>query len=382
MTPPRSIAGVLVAAVAAVTLLAGCSTPAPAGDDALAVVVGGHANSPAPAALGTVAEAIDAAVHGQAAAAVVVNAGTPTVASQGALGLNCRNGASCDQAVQQNTALLTGTVAQARADTPENDLLGAIALGARTLADHHGARTLAVIDSGLQTVAPLRFQDPGVLAADPGEVADYLERGRELPELAGATVIFSGIGDTVAPQAPLPSAARANLAAIWEAVARRAGAATVRFVQAPLTGAPSTGLPPVTAVPVGVPAAFEGATLDLPETVLPFERDTAVLKDPAAARAVLTGLADRISARRTPVLLTGATANVGPLDGQRALGKARAEAIRALLVGQLGVPASLVATVGVGSAWQGYVHDHDAAGQLLPGPAAQNRRVIVAPRQP
>lgn len=371
---PLSLCGLLLGLVAA------CATPPPPTDDAIAVVAGAHGNAPAPAAVGAVAHAIDHAARIQATMTLVVDSGTPRILSQGKLGGSCRNDAACAQAVATSVARVGSALASARADTPENNLLGALDLAARGLADHAGHRVLAVIDSGLQTTAPLRLQDAGVLGADPREVADYLSHNRLLPSLAGDTVLFSGLGDTVAPQAALSPAQRANLAAIWEAVARRAGAADVRFVETPLTGPPAPGLPPVTPVPLGPTITFTGATVDLPDGAIPFERDSATLRDPEAARDTLASLADRINATHRPVLLTGTTANVGPLAGQRALGKARAEAIRDILVRRLGVPADLISTAGVGSDWQGYVADHDPTGQLLPGPAAQNRRVVVAQR--
>lgn len=332
--------------------------------------------SPAPEPLGAVAGVLDRAAHAQATAAVVVASGTPAVVRRGALGLGCRNEASCARAEYTNSELLRAAISQARATTPEDNLLGALDLGSRTLADHRGGKLLAVIDSGLQTVAPLRFQDPGVLASDPAEVADYLASVGALPSLAGDTVVFSGIGDTVGPQPALPTAQRTNLRAIWAAIAQRAGAASVQFVHDPLTAQPAAGLPPVTTVPVGPPVSFDATTVSLPDATLGFWHDSAVLRDPTTARATLRQLADRITATRTTVLITGITANVGPLAGQRTLGQARADAVAAILK-QLGVPTNRVRTVGVGSAWPGYVPDHDATGHLLPGPAARNRMVLV-----
>lgn len=375
---PRRLAPLVL-----IVLVAGCSAPAPANtDDALAIVVGAHADAPPPIPDGAVAHAINQAVREQAWAAVVIDSGTPGIVSQGQLASNCNNSASCAQTAQTNTALLNTTISRARAGQPESNLLAAIDLGARALADHHGAKTLAVIDSGLQTLPPLRFQDAGVLTAAPQEVTDYLQQTHTLPTLTGQTVIFAGLGDTAPPQTPLSPAQRDDLQAIWSAVAHRAGAANVQFVHAPLTGTPAPGLPPVTPIPTGAPLSFTAPTIDLTDALLPFRHDSAVLTDPAAARATLTTLAAQLLATHAHLQLTGATANVGPLNGQRKLGQARAAAIAAILVDQLHVPATLVTTVGVGSNWPGYITDHDATGHLLPGPAAQNRRVIAQIHQP
>jgi outer membrane protein OmpA-like peptidoglycan-associated protein len=218
-----------------------------------------------------------------------------------------------------------------------------------------------------------------MLSADPTEVADYLQRSGALPRLGGIIVIFVGIGDTTAPQEPLPPGARQRLRDIWEAVVRRAGAADVQFVDTPLTNPPAPDLPPVTVVHIADPPSFAAATVDLTEATVGFRPNTAELRDPVGARQVLAELAARIVRDRVPVTLTGATANFGQLDGQIELGRARAETIRTILVDKLAVPTNLIARVeGVGSAWPGHIPDHDADGKLLPGPAAQNRRVIAS----
>jgi len=365
-------------AASVLPLMSACAAPtSPTDTFALAIITGAHANAPKPVALGAVATSIDQAVRMQASAAVVVNSGHPTIVSQGRLALNCNNDTACDLAIRTKTRLLTTTVTGARADLPENNLLAAIALADRALADHHGTKTLDIVDSGLQTVPPLRFQDEGMLAANPQEVADYLDNTHQLPDLRGVDVIIEGLGDTSEPQDALLSAQRSNLEAIWEAILRRAGAVNVQRVEQPLTGHSASGLPPVTPVPVGLAISFTSQSFDLTEDLISFESETAILKDPVKAQETLTDLAERIIKSHATVTLVGATANVGPLDGQRALGTARANAIRTILVQQLHVPSGEVTAEGVGSDWPGYVSDHDQNGQLLPGPAAQNRRVVV-----
>jgi outer membrane protein OmpA-like peptidoglycan-associated protein len=116
--------------------------------------------------------------------------------------------------------------------------------------------------------------------------------------------------------------------------------------------------------------------VDLPDTETHFLPESANLRDPDATRASLSNLAKRIIAEHDTVALTGTTARVGPPDGQRDLGLARAEAIKTLLV-QLGVPSQQITTHTVGSFWPGYATDHDANGIFLPGPGELNRHVIV-----
>ncbi|MDQ3154218.1 MAG: hypothetical protein M3R63_21705, partial [Actinomycetota bacterium] len=59
------------------------------------------------------------------------------------------------------------SVAAVRAKTPEVDDLAALDVAARAARDGAPAGTVVFVDSGLQTVAPLDFRQPGVLDADP-----------------------------------------------------------------------------------------------------------------------------------------------------------------------------------------------------------------------
>jgi hypothetical protein len=96
------------------------------------------------------------------------------------------------------------------------DLLAAIDLAARSVTDAAGPKTIVVIDSGLQTTGALRFQDQdgALLNANPDEVVDLLRRIQQLPNLTGMQVVSNGLGDTAAPQQPLPAPARAVLVAL------------------------------------------------------------------------------------------------------------------------------------------------------------------------
>lgn len=374
MTTLRTVLAVILVGV----LLAGCEggPPDPAGG-ALVVVAGAHANASAPAVPPGADAAVEAAARDQPTAAVIVSSGRPEVVEHGPLPLECRNRSSCAAALTQNVQAVAAAVSGARAGSAEVDLLGSLHLAARVLADDDGPRTLVVLDTGLQTVPPLAFQNPGTLQADPRDVVGYLESTSDLPDLTGVVVHLAGIGDTHFPQPPLDPAQRSDLLQIWEAVLVAAGAEAVHVEQTPLTGAPVPDLPPVTVVPVDAPVALDGRVVDLPESVVPFEPDTAVLRDPDSARVALVALAERITGEHSPVHLIGATASVGSPAGRRDLGAARADAVRRLLIEELGVPGELVTTEGVGSDWPGHITDVDADGRLMPDAAALNRRVLA-----
>src|SRR6266540_1612201 len=78
--------------------------------------------------------------------------------------------------------------------------------------------------SCLSTGGSLRFQQDGMVYAEPKDVADELERAKALPDLTGIEVTLRGCGDVVPPQEDLGIAVRENLTAIWIEVLTRAGA--------------------------------------------------------------------------------------------------------------------------------------------------------------
>jgi outer membrane protein OmpA-like peptidoglycan-associated protein len=115
--------------------------------------------------------------------------------------------------------------------------------------------------------------------------------------------------------------------------------------------------------------------------VVAFRPDSSDFVDEAAAREVLLPLAQRLRGGSGPVNVTGTTARVGSLEGQRALASKRAQRVSALLVELGGLDPARMHVQGLGSEFPEYVPDHDAVGTLLPQAAAVNRavRVVTAP---
>ncbi|HSL07267.1 MAG TPA: OmpA family protein [Pseudonocardiaceae bacterium] len=356
-------------------LFAGCGgSTVSSAPGALAVIVGAHANMVAPSVLDTIQTEIDTAAELGSPATVIVDDGSPTASAP--LSLKAANDNPLYRQDQVNQ--LKNLIDQTRADNPEVDLLAAISLAARSVTEAVGPRTIVVIDSGLQTTGALRFQDQdgALLNANPDEVVELLRRTQQLPNLTGMRVIFTGLGDTAAPQQPLPAPARAVLVALWTKIVESAGG-KAEIKQAPL---PSTrtmdGLPPVTIVPVAAKSIGPLPSITvLRDGTVGFVPDQAVFRDPGQARAVLADYAREITNGRQ-ALLTGTTASAGTSEYRLRLSQERANAVRDLLV-SLGAPADRISTRGLGSDFPGYLLDHDPQGNLDPVPAAQNRQVII-----
>lgn len=364
-------AGTLAVAVG----LTGCTEPAePTGG--LALVVGARSNMPAPTVDGAAAAALESALALQSDLSLVVADGAPFELDAWSLVVSDANeqAAEADRAAHRQR--INQALAGAAAETPEVDLLAALELGARSISSAGGPHTLVVVDSGLSTVAPLDFTEPGLLDADPAELAASLDAAGQLPDLAGADVVLQGLGDTADPQPAIGRAQRANLVAIWTAVAEAAGAGDVRVEDAPLTGAAVGGLPDVSVVPPGDSVQCTADAVVLTGGGVAFEPDSATFVDPAAAADTLRPIAEQMSGGGLTATVTGTTARVGDPAGQQTLSLQRAQAVADVLT-DLGVPARSLAVVGLGSEFPEYVVDHEPDGSLIPAAAAANRKVVI-----
>lgn len=344
---------------------------------ATAFVVGARGNMPPARLDGEARAAVERAVDSQAMVSVIAVDGQPAVADSSWLRVTGANDVAREKSRQENRAKVETAVTGVRAEDEETDLLGALDLAAREVRSVEGAREIVVVDSGLSTTGPLDFTRPGMLDAEPADVVADLEAADTLPDLCGIRITVQGIGDTAEPQDPLGIAQRRHLLRIWEAVLGASCAADVTIVERQISGAPHDDVPDVTEVPLPEPVQCTATTIILTGGEVAFLPDSADFRDPAAARAVLTPVSQQLTGGGLTATVTGMTANVGPLRGQKTLGKQRAAAVMAELVA-LGVPGSSLEARGVGSDFAEYVPDGGPEGPLDPAAAAQNRKVVIA----
>ena len=185
---------------------------------------------------------------------------------------------------------------------------------------------------------------------DGAELAKFLVGKGHLSDLNGTHVVFTGLGDTAGPQAPLGVAQRKSLQLLWRAVLGAAGA-VAEFDEAPLFHPPSDDLPavPVVALPAPQTVDSTGAAVkvEVPYSALTFVPDGAELVDPRVARETLKPIADQALASGYSVQITGLTASSGSSEQQLSLSTARARSIAELFT-ELGVPANKISTRGAG----------------------------------
>jgi outer membrane protein OmpA-like peptidoglycan-associated protein len=381
----RAAAGLL-----AVPLLAACSgtagtaaagapaadcpagAPAPAG---LVLVVGVHQNVPAPGVPAALACPLRAALEAGSPVAVVGLDGTPAVEVSARVPAGQRNDVARQDDIAAAENAVVAAANRAAADSDGADLVDALAVAADAARSAGApAATITVIDSGLPDRGALDMTVPGMLAADPAEVADHL--AAQMPDLTGMAVQLVGTGYTAPPQQPLSPAQRQAAADILTALLTRSGA-SVQALPAPRDGTGSDTAFTTRSVPLPAPAPFTPAASTVYDdaSALGFLPDSTVLRDPSAASAQLAELARwlRADPSRTATI-TGTCASDGTSEGRARLSLARAQTIAGMLQ-QVGVPAAKLQAAGAG-----YIADppdRGPDGRLEPALAAQNRTVRI-----
>lgn len=382
-----------------VTVLGGCAEEPPCAApeagavDPLVLAVSVHANAPAPALPGGVAGQVrDALVAGQPVRLIGID-GSPEevpIALPEVVAANC---AALDVTAARATNVVATAVRSTAADSDGNDLYGAVALAADLAAAEDWDHTrLLLLDSGLSdgAGAPVDMSRPGMLGADPAEVAEFA-REQDPLDLSDFDVQLVSFGYSAPPQRPLSGQERTAVTSIWTEVFAQQGAeVSVLPEPRPATG-PDTGR--VTAVAkVGVRSVFEPPRPGRASSVLyreaysgpiRFEPDSVDLVDPVAARRAVAPVAAWLAAdegRR--VVVVGTTSSAGTAAGRSRLSLARAERIAGLLVATSGGRADRVRTIGLGFEFAWRVDDRTSSGELDPSRAALNRTVRITAVDP
>jgi outer membrane protein OmpA-like peptidoglycan-associated protein len=399
-----AVAGATLLAGAA---LAGCGSGSPASSSSVAVdstgsgtfpgascltsgapvalAIGARSNNPTPSLSAFDSSLLSSAIKAQKQVTVVRVDGAPqSVFDQAYTPSGANTGAqkaSYNTYVDNLNEILAGTndsQTDIRAQVAQVNVIEALAVAAGDL-QSVGGGNLILLDSGLQTMAPLDFTT-GLLADDPQTIMSYLKGAGELPNLKGVHVEFSGLGWTASPQPDLGVAYRSKLVQTWTDIAEAAGASCVAAdPTAPKYQTALPGLPAVSVVTL--PTAPEPpkicSTTNLNDANnVGFEYNSTTFRDPSGARATLQKLATVMISSGESVTLTGATSSEGTDAYNQELSLERAGAVETMLE-QLGVSASRITTVGDGSHLPGRLNDRGTNGQLLIGPAIQNRKVVA-----
>ena len=359
------------------------SLPCGAGQGPVVLAVSGRMGSPRPALTAPMQAVVEQAVRGGHPVLVVSLDGKPElVPTPAPVSVNVNSGALVGVVAAAVTGV-AGVVSHVRANDPEVDDVAGLSLAAAAgRAAGPGTPTVILADSALQTTGALNYAQPGMVVASAADVTGFLASSGQEAQDKGAVVLLSGVGDTVAPQVGLTNAEKTQLRGTWSEIAKQGGASCVAVLDAPASNQGVTDVPPVSLVPVPAPPQLTPqvrAPIDLGQSQVAFNPDAATFVDPAAVQETLTPLATQLGAdTRVRVTLTGATSSATGTGGPSSedLSRQRAQAVADVLV-SLGVGTDRITVVGAGSTFAGFVPDRSPDGVLLPGPAAQNRKVIV-----
>lgn len=390
----------MIAAIAMAMMLMLCGCPADTEDEALngenavniAVVNGYRSNNPTPPFRSqTVTDAILNSAISYGNITVIVADGTPFAAASFAINPPNRNLSATKRMdiANEQTQQVVQTISKAKARSEEVDVLAAISLAARSLADADGRKSILVLDNGLSTTGYMDFTKNLLRVADAKTVVAYLEETHALPDLSGMEVLWVGLGDTCGDQQPLNPKSREMLKAIWNDTLYAAGAEEVTFSNDLPGAAPAdeNELPFVTPILICgddalvIEADDEAPLFDEPyvldEGKVLFLPDSAVLADMAKALDTLRPLAEGLSSHpEVKVVLAGTTASAGTAEACERLSLERAGTVKGVLL-ELGVQAEqIAATYGLGYENAFHIPDLNADGTLNEN-AQANRAVVV-----
>jgi OmpA-OmpF porin, OOP family len=345
------LAAMCVFATAAVSACQSpAATPCPTRSrPGLAIAVGGRANSPTPNVPSEVQQLVDKTIDNGKTINVIRVDGDPTIACALSYSSDAVNPIAKADDLSKFRRLVDGVVGATRAQKPEADPLAALSRAAAA-ADTGG--TIVLIDSGLQTVKPLDFREPGLIDADPDAVAEELSARGRLPDLSNRAVVLVGIGYTANPHLTLDERRPVRLVQMWETIAKKAGAVSVVTVPTPNTADAVSGVPPVSLVPVppidNIKIGCNTESILSNDGKVGFVPGKTVFINSTAARQTLAAYADwLVENPNATASLVGTIAHYGIDEGNGGLALARAERVRDVLV-ELGARSSQVSARGDG----------------------------------
>lgn len=364
----------------------GCGGPSPAPDTSqpvhLCVVIGGRqCNS----GVTTAAEELEATLQDVATipdstVAIISVEGVPRVRYRKTFDAIPADRSKSKQAqlLEERIASVKREVLSTFAESPQADTLGAIRMGCRELQCYkNGSQILLIFDNGLSTVEPLNFTSRSI-TSDAETTTTELKGANELPDARTCDIHWYNLGDCRSPQEDLTESSKENLKKIWKAILTASHADSITFHNdLPSNKTYSDKLPKVSTVQVSTSDESMPDRVTIPITKLGFEANSAQLKDRAAAKQVLTDIANLISsnAAEDSYLIVGTTSHFGPLDSSLSLSYSRGSVMKDLLT-ELGVKDSQISVIGTAYLSPFYVDDGGPE-QLREADAERNRCCIL-----
>ena len=288
---------------------------------------------------------------------------------------------------KQNTNTILNECTSAKASSPEVDTLEAIKVSANLLnGSDSNNKLMYIYDNGLCTTGMLSQLTGDFMNSDHALLVEKLESLHALPNLAGITVEWTGLGCTIGNQASIPDSYKYKLKSMWTTIIEASGG-HVMFDSTPVSGEEITGLPNVTLVPFAKDSlnAEDYSSKEIlkepvvfNESTIKFIGDKAEFIDKDAAMEALIPVAKLLKDNSDlHVIIAGTTASARSAKECLALSQKRAEVCKKILV-DYGASESQIKCIGLGRAENCFrVDDLNADGTLNEKMAKLNRAIYI-----
>lgn len=296
-----------------------------------------------------------------------------------------------NQIATDNTEQMIMEMSTIASTTPEVDTLSSIQLSADTLhsTSAETEKTMIVFDSGLSTAGLLNFAQQNIIDTPVETVVQQLKDLHAIPDLTDIHVTWVGLGQVCGEQPVLTPDYKYKLEELWNAILTEGNAASVTFDKTPTSGTEYAGELPLCSIVLVVTNALDIEDLvtesEMPEVMkwdekssVTFNKNQATFIDAVAAAEELAPIAEYLKANPDKkVYVFGMTATITGGDSGTELAKARAEAVKSLLV-EKGADAAQMSCVGLGQISNPLrVNDVDENGKQISELAQKNRAVFV-----
>ncbi len=162
-----------------------------------------------------------------------------------------------EQIASNQCAQIMAILEKCEPKTPELDVLKGLQMASRQLAQVEGEKVLLVASSGLATKGLVNFADVYLEKDQSKEILENLDAEKAIPNFSDTHIVWTGMGDTIAPQIDLYDKHRDNLMNTWKLILEESTATSVDMnTKLSVETVAKEGVPDVSEVPILQPASL------------------------------------------------------------------------------------------------------------------------------
>lgn len=360
------------------------------------VVIGNTSNRPL-ADLSLIYDDIEQACSENANISLIVDDGMPFVAKSLRIPEIDRKKSATNQKrdIQTYTAQVLSACKNVMPLTSEIDTYGALALADRMIDPSHDTK-IVMLDSLLPTAGKINFAEKPLYLTNVYETVQSFSES--LTYLSCAEINIYGVGEVSAGQPQLSNDDYNKLIEFWSEFFQTTGCSNVNISKKPYTvhEPPPDDFPEVSmcivsqdinkisvnseeyTISESSDRLYDNTVIEFDSEMISFSPDTADILNRKETVCRISNIAGKINNTEQPVILVGMTASYGDAESSEELSLKRAEAVKNLFVGELGVSADKIICIGTGyNDNRLRVDDLNPDGSLNEEKAQQNRKVIA-----